>query len=96
LFAYRVSVSVIDLEANAMGFSSCNNIAPRPDFDASQLTGTGFVTSKYVRTGSLVKISLIRCEEVGLTLNPEKCQFTMTEVTYIGHELGKDGISPDP
>jgi hypothetical protein len=34
--------------------------------------------------------------KVGLTLNPEKCQFTMTEVTYIGHVLGKDGISPDP
>jgi hypothetical protein len=39
---------------------------------------------------------LPKCEEVGLTLNPEKCQFTMTEVTYIGHVLGKDGISPDP
>ena len=27
---------------------------------------------------------LRKCEEVGLTLNPEKCQFRMKEVTYIG------------
>ena len=69
MFVYRVSVSVIDLEANAMGFSSCNNITPRPDFDASQLTGTGFVTSKYVRTGSLVKISLIRSKALSVHIS---------------------------
>ena len=37
-----------------------------------------------------------RLEEVGLTLNSEKCQFKMTDVTYIGHVLSKDGIRPDP
>ncbi|CAC5369074.1 unnamed protein product [Mytilus coruscus] len=39
---------------------------------------------------------LRKYEEVGLTLNPEKCQFKMREFTYKGHVLSKDGIRPDP
>ncbi|CAC5406111.1 unnamed protein product [Mytilus coruscus] len=39
---------------------------------------------------------LWKCEEIRLTLIPEKCQFKMREVTYIGHVLCKDEICPDP
>ena len=38
---------------------------------------------------------LKRCEEVNLTLNPEKCAFGVSEVTYIGHKLSANGIRPD-
>ena len=44
----------------------------------------------------ILEIVLRKCEEEGLTLNPEKCKFRMTEVTYIGHILSKDGVPPDP
>ncbi|CAC5393321.1 unnamed protein product [Mytilus coruscus] len=36
-----------------------------------------------------------RCQEVGLTLNAEKCKFRVKEVTYIGHTLSVDGVRPD-
>ncbi|CAC5390471.1 unnamed protein product [Mytilus coruscus] len=38
---------------------------------------------------------LNRCQEVGLTLNAEKCKFRVKEVTYIGHTLSADGVRPD-
>lgn len=39
---------------------------------------------------------LQRCEEINLKLNKEKCRIGVQEVSYIGHRLTKDGISPDP
>ncbi|CAC5382855.1 unnamed protein product [Mytilus coruscus] len=38
---------------------------------------------------------LNRCQEVGLTLNTDKCRFRLKEVTYIGHTLSADGVRPD-
>ncbi|VDI53876.1 Hypothetical predicted protein [Mytilus galloprovincialis] len=38
---------------------------------------------------------LNRCQEVGLTLNAEKCKFRVKEVTYLGHTLSADGVRPD-
>ena len=32
----------------------------------------------------------------GLKLNPKKCVFRKTELTYFGHLIGGDGIKPDP
>ena len=32
--------------------------------------------------------------ESGLTLNPQKCQFRMQELTFFGHDLSKQGVSP--
>ena len=32
----------------------------------------------------------------GLKLNPRKCVFRKTELTYFGHLIGGDGIKPDP
>lgn len=37
---------------------------------------------------------LQRLRENGLRLNTEKCQFFMTKVTYLGHEISPDGIRP--
>ena len=38
---------------------------------------------------------LKRCEQINLTLNKEKCQFRVQEVTYIGHTLNAKGVQPD-
>jgi transposase InsO family protein len=43
-----------------------------------------------------LKKTLERCQDIGLTLNAEKCRFRMTEVTYIGHTLTAQGVQPDP
>lgn len=32
----------------------------------------------------------------GLKLNPEKCDFFRTEVTFLGHKIAEDGVYPDP
>ena len=32
----------------------------------------------------------------GLKLNPRKCVFRKTELTYFGHLIGSDSIKPDP
>ena len=32
----------------------------------------------------------------GLKLNPKKCAFRKTELTYFDHLIGGDGIKPDP
>ena len=38
---------------------------------------------------------LQKCEQINLTLNKEKCEFKVKEVTYVGHKLTQDGIKPD-
>ena len=35
-----------------------------------------------------------RLEEQGLTLNPNKCEFNMPRLKFMGHIISKDGISP--
>ena len=37
-----------------------------------------------------------RLREANLKLQPDKCEFLKTEVTYLGHIISKDGIKPDP
>ena len=32
---------------------------------------------------------------IGMTLNPDKCKFLVTEVTYLGHKLTREGVQPD-
>lgn len=39
---------------------------------------------------------LDRCEQINLTLNQDKCQFSVPKVSYIGHILSADGVQPDP
>ena len=39
---------------------------------------------------------LKRCEQINLTLNKEKCQFRIPEVTYIGHIHIAKRVQPDP
>ena len=38
---------------------------------------------------------LDRCRERNLKLNREKCHFRVSEVHYVGHVLGADGVKPD-
>ena len=42
-----------------------------------------------------LQVLLRRCEQINLTLNKEKCEFKVKEVTYVGHKLTQDGIKPD-
>ncbi len=37
-----------------------------------------------------------RIRVVNLKLNPEKCHFRVTEVSYVGHLLTDQGVKPDP
>lgn len=39
---------------------------------------------------------LIRCREHGITLNPHKFKFAQTEVKFVGHIIGINGIKVDP
>ena len=39
---------------------------------------------------------LKRITEVGVTLNPEKCEFAKSEVKFLGHVIDEEGIRADP
>lgn len=43
-----------------------------------------------------LKAMLDRTRERGVRLNPDKCRIGLTEVSYFGHTLSRDGIKPDP
>ena len=34
--------------------------------------------------------------KAGLTLNKEKCVFSQDQITFVGHHVGKNGITADP
>ena len=33
---------------------------------------------------------------LGITLNKDKCEFAKNSITFLGHVINSDGISPDP
>ena len=35
---------------------------------------------------------LDRCSEIGMKVNPKKCQFKVTKVPYVGHILSDTGV----
>ena len=37
---------------------------------------------------------LERLQERGLTLNPEKCEFRIPRITFMGHHVSEKGIGP--
>ena len=37
---------------------------------------------------------LAKMLDSGLTLNPKKCQFCINKLTFFGHDLSKQGVSP--
>ena len=39
---------------------------------------------------------LVKLQDSGITLNEEKCEFSKSEIKFIGHILNRDGIRPDP
>ena len=39
---------------------------------------------------------LRRIQDSGMTLNPEKCEFSRSRVKFLGHVVDKEGIRPDP
>ena len=39
---------------------------------------------------------LERIESAGVTLNPEKCEFSKSSVRFLGHCIDKDGVRADP
>ena len=40
--------------------------------------------------------ALTQIQSAGLTLNAGKCEFSKSEIKFLGHVINKDGISPDP
>lgn len=49
--------------------------------------------SDHLRTLELV---FIRLRQVGVKLQPSKCQIAQTLVAFLGHEISEEGISTDP
>ena len=43
-----------------------------------------------------LEAALRRIEEAGATLNPQKCEFRKSKLTFLGHVIDKDGITADP
>ena len=43
-----------------------------------------------------VREVLAKLQAAGITLNKEKCQFSCTEVKFLGHLINEDGIQADP
>ena len=39
---------------------------------------------------------LQRCDEHGIRLNQQKCQFDVKEITFLGHVVTADGLKPNP
>ena len=39
---------------------------------------------------------LKRIEECGMTLNSEKCEFSKTQVKFLGHIIDQNGVQADP
>jgi len=37
-----------------------------------------------------------RLNKANLKLQPDKCKFLKTEITYLGHVISRDGVRPDP
>ena len=43
-----------------------------------------------------VMANLERLQSANVTLNPKKCKFSQTQVQFLGHLVGRDGIQADP
>ena len=41
-------------------------------------------------------VALKRIDDAGVTLNIEKCEFSRTSITFLGHRINQSGISADP
>ena len=40
--------------------------------------------------------ALNKIQDAGVTLNKEKCEFSKTELIFLGHFIHQHGIQPDP
>ena len=40
--------------------------------------------------------TLQKIQSAGATLNKEKCEFSRDRLTFLGHVIDRDGVSPDP
>ena len=45
---------------------------------------------------SRLQAILDRIKAAGITLNPDKCQFSQPQINFLGHVIDRNGISPDP
>ena len=49
----------------------------------------------FTETKERLQVVFDRFRDAGLKLKPSKCQFFQTEVLYLGHIIGRDGIACD-
>jgi hypothetical protein len=96
IFAYRVSASVNDLDAKAIGFPSCSKTAPKPEFDASQLTVMGFDTSKNLKTGSFKFVPNMSAVTDPIRKRKEENEFVCTHEQNAAFEKIKNILTNDP
>ena len=47
-------------------------------------------------TQNTIDICCKFCREIGLKLNPDKCEFSQTSVTFYGNVVSDQGLRPDP
>lgn len=70
-----------------------------PEFDPvvfSYLDDIIIVTDDYDEHIKWLRTVLIRLALAGLVVNPSKCEFGCSRVTYIGYVLDREGLRPDP
>ena len=51
---------------------------------------------KQEQHGARLAAALERIRASGATLNPEKCEFSKTKLTFLGHVIDGNGIQADP
>src|SRR6266540_2035112 len=70
----------------------------------TQPTAVSDVTGRYIVDNSNnlmeykrhIKAVLEKIREANLKLKPSKCQWFQTELKFMGHLVGRNGIRPDP
>ena len=70
------------------------------DFDSDRvfdyLDDILIISESYEKHLELLTLLLNRLQDVGLKLNPKKCEWFKNKVVFLGYELSPDGIRTDP
>ena len=68
-----------------------------PIFDDILIYGVGETKAEAIENHDQRLIALFeRCKSKGIKLNREKCNFRLSEVSFMGHVISEEGLKPDP
>ena len=65
------------------------------DITSAPLMISSYLAKNEVEHDERLFATLKKIQEAGVTLNTEKCKFWCDKVTFLGHVISKNGISPD-